>query len=69
MSSVVLGRFQLQREPFSAQIATDAVYEFSSFKQGRLRLEEALHRRGMLLLVGEPGSGKTALLRLSLIHI
>jgi hypothetical protein len=39
MSSVVLSRFQLQREPFSAQIATDAVYEFSSFKQGRLRLE------------------------------
>jgi type II secretory pathway predicted ATPase ExeA len=63
MSSVVLNRFQLQREPFSAQIATDAVYEFSSFKQGRLRLEESLHRRGMLLLVGEPGSGKTALLR------
>ncbi|MCA9791294.1 MAG: AAA family ATPase [Candidatus Eremiobacteraeota bacterium] len=63
MSSLILEHFQFSREPFGPQIGTTSLYQFTSFKQGRLRLEEALNRGGMLLVVGEPGSGKSAMLR------
>lgn len=63
MSSIIMEHFQLSREPFGSQIGTQALYQFNSFKQGRLRLEEAINRGGMLLVAGEPGSGKSALLR------
>ncbi|MGI5845327.1 MAG: ExeA family protein [Candidatus Xenobium sp.] len=63
MSTIVLNRFNLKREPFSAEIEPHALFSSQGFQQGRLRLEEAVHRRGLALVAGEPGSGKTALVR------
>lgn len=63
MSTIVLNRFNLKRDPFSAEIEPHALFSSQGFQQGRLRLEEAVQRRGLALVAGEPGAGKTALVR------
>lgn len=61
--SIVLERFGLLRNPFSPEIDADALLQFRSFQQAEKRLLEALPRRGMALVAGESGAGKTALAR------
>lgn len=63
MSTTLLERFSFRRLPFTPEIEPQALFSYESFQQGRLRLEQALHQRGMALVAGEPGSGKTALAR------
>lgn len=63
MSTTVLNHFNLKRDPFSADIEPHALFNSQSFQQGRLRLEEAVQRRGLALVAGEPGAGKTILVR------
>lgn len=58
-----LDSFGLKRDPFSPEIEAHALYPFRSFQQGLLRLEHALRQRGVTLLVGDSGTGKTALIR------
>lgn len=67
MSDLVSEFFNLRRAPFSVDIDVDSLYQFASFQQGLLRLEQAAWSRGAVLLVGEPGTGKTAMVR-SLVH-
>jgi type II secretory pathway predicted ATPase ExeA len=59
----ILEHFQLRRHPFSVEIEADALYQFKSFSQGLLRLEQATYSRSPVLVIAEPGSGKTALIR------
>ncbi len=61
--SIVLERFGLLRNPFSPEIDADSLLQFRSFQQAEMRLLEALPRRGLVLVAGESGAGKTALAR------
>lgn len=61
---ILLEHFGFRRHPFSPEIEVDALYSFRSFHQGVLRLEEAVHPRGMVLIAGEAGAGKSVLARL-----
>lgn len=63
MSDLVLNTFGLRRHPFTVDIDVDGLYAFQSFQQGALRLEQAARQKGSILVVAEPGTGKTALLR------
>ncbi len=63
MTPILLEHFQLKRHPFSPEIEAHALFGFKSFEQGQRRLEQGLHQRGMVLVAGEPGAGKTALAR------
>lgn len=61
--TLVLEHFQLKRHPFSPEIEAQALFKFRCFEQGERRLEQGLNQRGMVLVAGEPGAGKTALAR------
>ena len=61
--ALIPDHFQLRRLPFSQEIEAQALYKFRSFAQGEKRLEQGAHQRGMVLVAGEPGAGKTALAR------
>lgn len=63
MTDILLEHFSLRRHPFTNEIDADAFHGFQSFQQGFLRLEQILPQRGAALVVGEPGAGKTALVR------
>ena len=63
MSHPVLDHFQFRRLPFQADIDAGALYGCESFEQGRLRLLQAARDRGMVLVTGDFGAGKTALVR------
>ncbi len=53
--------YSLTKKPFSKE--NDTVFESKSFKEARARLNYLEKARGMGLLVGEPGSGKTFVLK------
>lgn len=63
MNPIVLDHFGLRRYPFTPEIPASALYPFKSFHQGTLRLEQAVSQRGMALVMGDSGAGKTALVR------
>ncbi len=63
MKDLIVENFQLRRHPFSVEIETEGLYPFKSFQQGMLRLEQATHSRSPVLVIAEPGAGKTALIR------
>ena len=63
MSDLVREHFNLHRHPFTAEIDVDGLFQFHSFQQGLLRLSQSLYQRGSVLIVGEVGAGKTALIR------
>ena len=63
MNDLIVDHFQLRRHPFSVEIDAEAFYPFQSFQQGTLRLEQASHARRPVLVIAEPGAGKTALIR------
>lgn len=63
MKDLIVEHFQLRRHPFSVEIETEGLYPFKSFQQGMLRLEQATHSRSPVLVIAEPGAGKTALIR------
>lgn len=63
MNSMLLDHFKLKRPPFAPDIDPTFMLKFASFQQGDLRLQAALHQRGMALVVGESGAGKSTLIR------
>lgn len=63
MSHPILENFQFRRLPFQADIDAAALHPCESFEQGRLRLKQAARDRGMVLITGDFGAGKTALVR------
>jgi type II secretory pathway predicted ATPase ExeA len=55
--------FGLQRAPFSSEIEPHQLFAFEAFQQCLARLEYGVRERGMFAIIGEPGAGKTSVVR------
>jgi general secretion pathway protein A len=60
---MIEARFGLKRRPFQKEIATRDLYPWPGLAELEARLEMAKQARGIMLLTGEPGTGKTVALR------
>jgi len=60
---MIQARFGLKRLPFDKSIATSDLYEWPGLKELMMRLEMAKSSRGIMLLTGDPGMGKTVAVR------
>jgi type II secretory pathway predicted ATPase ExeA len=60
---MIEARFGLKSRPFDKHIATRDLYLWPGLEELAARLEMAKAAKGILLLTGEPGTGKTAALR------
>jgi type II secretory pathway predicted ATPase ExeA len=60
---MIEARFGLKRRPFDKSIDTRKLYLWPGLEELQARLEMGKHSRGILLLTGEPGTGKTVALR------
>ena len=58
-----LRHFSLTRWPFEASIAADSLFAGQALKEAEARISHVIERRGIGLLTGEPGCGKTSVLR------
>ena len=58
-----LSYYGLEKDPFQKEIKTEELYESMEFKQGLSRLEYLKEIKGIGLITGVVGIGKTALLR------
>ena len=58
-----LQTFALNRFPFAPSIETDMLFEDRASEEAQLRLSHLVELRGIGLLTGEPGSGKTVVCR------
>jgi len=60
---MIQARFGLSRLPFDKSIATGDLYQWPALDELIARLEMAKSSRGIMLLTGEPGTGKTVAVR------
>jgi type II secretory pathway predicted ATPase ExeA len=60
---VIEARFGLKRRPFDKSISTRDLYRWPGLEELDARLEMAKGARGIMILTGEPGTGKTVALR------
>ena len=60
---MIQARFGLTRRPFDKSIATGDLYRWPGLDELTARLEMAKAARGIMLLTGDPGSGKTVAVR------
>lgn len=60
---MIEARFGFQRRPFDKSIDTRKLYVWPGLQELEARLEMAKQSRGILLVTGEPGTGKTVALR------
>ena len=60
---MIEARFGLKRRPFDKAIRTRDLYSWPGLEELTARLEMAKGSRGIMLLTGEPGTGKTVALR------
>jgi len=60
---MIEARFGLKRRPFDKSISTKDLYLWPGLEELAARLEMVKQSRGILLLTGEPGTGKTVALR------
>jgi type II secretory pathway predicted ATPase ExeA len=55
--------FGFTKEPFAADVPIEQLYQSASFKELRTRLDHVMQHRGIMLVTGESGAGKTTALR------
>ena len=55
--------FGFKKSPFTKELRVDQMLETYDGREAALRLAHTKQHRGILLLTGEPGSGKTSVLR------
>ena len=60
---MINARFGLKRKPFAKDISPSDLYRWPGLEELTARLEMAKAARGIMLLTGEPGTGKTVALR------
>ena len=59
----LMNRFGLAHAPFSKEVATEDLFDIPAQKSAIARLKSAIDARASAVLVGEPGVGKTCVLR------
>lgn len=59
----VLSRFGLTKDPFTKDVPVDELFEHDSAEGALKRLKAAIEGRSSAVLTGEPGTGKTFVLR------
>jgi type II secretory pathway predicted ATPase ExeA len=59
----ILSRFGLKREPFTKDVSVDDFYWPPQLEDARTRLRAALKGRASVVMTGDPGTGKTFVLR------
>lgn len=58
-----LGHFRLERNPFAASVSSQSFYSTATYDEALLQLMFATEtRQGLMVLTGEPGTGKTTIL-------
>jgi len=55
--------FGFCREPFARDISADKIYQSDAHKEFSMRFNHMLEHRGLMLLTGESGAGKTTAIR------
>jgi len=60
---MILTHFNLQDQPFKKDVDITDLFEGTGFREGQKRLDYLKDNRGIMLFTGEPGTGKTTLLR------
>lgn len=60
---MILTHFNLKDRPFKKDVDVADLFEGSGFKEAAKRLDYLKNNRGIMLFTGEPGTGKTTLLR------
>lgn len=63
MISKVLGRFGLTKDPFTKDVPVEELLEHDTAERALKRLKAAIEGRSSAVLTGEPGTGKTFVLR------
>ncbi len=58
-----MGYFGLKKPPFTCEINVDEMFQSFDIKEAQARLTHIQQHRGIFLLTGEPGAGKTSVLR------
>lgn len=59
----ILSRFGLKKEPFAKDLAVEELYWPPSLEDARSRLRAAIKGHASVVMTGEPGTGKTFVLR------
>jgi general secretion pathway protein A len=59
----IYSRFSLTKDPFTKDVPVDELFEHDSREKALRRLKAALEARTSAVLTGEPGTGKTFVLR------
>lgn len=60
---MMTGYFGLKRMPFVKELKSDQMFETFDTREAATRLGYVRQNRGIMLLTGEPGAGKTSVLR------
>lgn len=63
MTNKVLSRFGLTKDPFTKDVPVEELFEHESAEGAVKRLKAAVEGRSSAVLTGEPGTGKTFVLR------
>ncbi len=63
MMNKVLSRFGLAKNPFTKDVPVDELFEHDGTEGAVKRLKAAVEGRSSAVLTGEPGTGKTFVLR------
>jgi type II secretory pathway predicted ATPase ExeA len=64
MSKKLLALYGLKFNPFSSQLPTDALWSSPPIEEFCWRIEQQVGEGGFALVTGDPGTGKSAALRL-----
>jgi type II secretory pathway predicted ATPase ExeA len=59
----ILSRFGLKKEPFTKDVAVEELYWPPQLEDARTRIRAALKGRASVVMTGDPGTGKTFVLR------